>query len=96
MIDYTGVVEASVISPTLIVGVVAGTLGIKEMTFSDLPMLSSIPMIPFAIAALLGVLEMEVSVISLGVGYIFMFVFLGWISKVIERERKKSQQPIAV
>lgn len=91
MIDYTGVVEASVITPTLIIALVASVLGIKEMSFSDLTMLSVLPLTPFFVASILGVLEMWQSVISLGIGFICMSVFLVWVSGIIDKQRRRTR-----
>ena len=55
MIDFTGLIEASVISPTLIIAVVAGVLGINNLSFPDLPMFSGLASTPFFIATILGV-----------------------------------------
>lgn len=88
MIDFTGLIEASVISPTLMIAIVAGVLGIKDLTFPDLPMFSGLASTPFFIAAVLGVFELWYSVIFLILGYISLVVFLSVISSVVGKEIK--------
>ena len=89
MIDYTGLIEASVITPTLIIGIVAGALGIEDMAFDDLPKWSAVVSSPFFVSTILGILELWYSVILLIIGFLLLIYFLMWVSRIISIERKK-------
>ncbi len=89
MIDFTGLIEASVISPTLIIAIVAGVLGIKDLSFPDLPMFSGLVSTPFFIATILGVFELWYSVIFLILGFLSLVGFLSWVSRIIAKELLK-------